>query len=115
MLTRESFSREPPTVLPYDSPLRRSYQIKLDGDSDFIFAPVDCDCVIRSMRYRDWSPDDPGKRVLAAVQNRRPPPPTTRFAIGAQVQCNMDGDWFSGTVVAHNYREAAWPDGQVAP
>ena len=91
--------------------MRRSYQIRLDGDGGLIFAPVDCDCVIRSMRDHDMDcyPEAHDKRVSAA-QNRH-----HRFAIGAQVQCNMQGEWFSGSVVAHNYREENWPDGQVAP
>jgi tetratricopeptide (TPR) repeat protein len=37
-----------------------------------------------------------------------------RFRLGEQVECMVEG-WATGTVVAHNYREDAWPDDKAAP
>lgn len=39
-----------------------------------------------------------------------------RFPVGGKVKCNMGADngWHSGTVVAQNYAEVHWPEGQRA-
>ena len=39
-----------------------------------------------------------------------------RFPIGTIVLCNLGRlGWQPGRVIAHNYREKNWPEGQVAP
>jgi G3E family GTPase len=40
--------------------------------------------------------------------------PELRFEIGARVECNC-GQWRSGTVVGHHWRDAGWPPGKVVP
>jgi len=38
-----------------------------------------------------------------------------RFAIGDEVECNVDNEWCAGTVVAHLYRNEWMEQGMVAP
>ena len=38
-----------------------------------------------------------------------------RFAIGTRVECCVESGWAGGVVVAHNYRESAWPPGKSMP
>ena len=53
-----------------------------------------------------WAPADVDECIRAAL----------RFGLGAAVECCIgDDEWARGTVVAHFYREPAWPDGQYAP
>lgn len=40
--------------------------------------------------------------------------PKLRFAVGSRVQCNC-GEWKSGTVVGHYWRDATWPKGKIVP
>ena len=66
----------------YEEPkgVRHPYQIQL-ADDGLIYAPEDSDACIRL---------------------RISPP---RFVIGAHVQCNYNGSWVKGKVVAHNYEQ----------
>jgi len=40
--------------------------------------------------------------------------PELRFAVGSRVECNC-GQWMSGTVVGHWWRDANWPAGKIVP
>ncbi len=58
---------------------------------------------------------------MAALAAPRPAAPFSsehpnqlRFGVGDRVQCNV-GEWVTGTVVAHFYRERHWPQGRTAP
>jgi len=51
---------------------------------------------------------------LATPDNLNKWAATLRFRIGDAVECQL-GEWCSGTIVAHMYRDDGMPDGMVAP
>ena len=85
-----------------------------------------------------WKPPTASGVSSAAQQQPQPPQPPQppphqhqggsgnilhrntrfRFDVGSRVECHLGaevGGWTRGEVVAHDYSEEGWPDGQVAP
>jgi G3E family GTPase len=81
---------------------RRIYALGDDDDDD-------------SAPYNWWQGINKGKRcTFPAFEDDCCKWKGHRFPIGARVQCNT-GKWSPGTVVALDWRDDNWPDGQTAP